>query len=101
MAGKATLRDHFNTPVLAPSGVELKTVGDAFAYIDRLPPEALAQPEWQVAVRELKSAVAGPRSRMIFARMTLFRAIHRSTEPPVSSPSRAKKAGRNLRRKAR
>jgi hypothetical protein len=97
---KATDADALDMAVKLPGGGTIETVGEAFAFLDRLPKRTLAKPEWQEVVKQLHRAVTLDRAWLWFVRSALMRAIHGDAPPPPIEPTTKREAWRE-RRKAK
>jgi len=83
--------NRFDPPVTLPDGGELRTLRDAAAYIERLPPGEQQHPDVQTAIHVLLQAAdhAGP---MIFARMGVTAMLSRNAPPaPPRAPRRRRR----------
>jgi hypothetical protein len=71
----------FDDPIELPNGKMLRTLGDARAYVLKLPKsEYMVHPEWAKAMRALIDAAEG-RSFLMLAHIGMMKAINRADEP--------------------
>jgi hypothetical protein len=87
---KAAWTAKLDDPVPLPEGGSIKTLSDVRRYMLALSEREQLEQRWQVAAAYVLKAVQ-ERAYMIFARMSLYKAIHRTDNEMPPAP-RVKKA---------
>jgi hypothetical protein len=72
----------FDDPIPLPAGGPLRTLGDAAAYILKLPPADQQHPAWQLAGQTLLDAAEG-RDFLMHARIAVLRALNKDRPAPA------------------
>jgi len=82
MAAKSTFDWNISLedPIEFPGGKVARTLGEAAAFIEKLPESEHSHPKWQLAIAELMTA-AQRQSPVMHARIAVLQAIHRDAPP--------------------